>query len=116
MLPMSQRTSGFNSRGRLTVWTNVSILKPVPIVAQPVKNLCPYCGKASYSRDGIHPQCALNQADVARNEQIREKRKLALKVEKPQHRYFSKCCPLCGTHVHVRVIGCACGHVFGSSN
>ena len=45
----------------------VSILKPVPIVPQPIKNLCPICGKASYSRDGIHPQCALQRADEPRN-------------------------------------------------
>jgi hypothetical protein len=90
----------------------VSILKPVPIVPQLFKKLCPYCGKASYSRDGIHPQCALSQADAPRNERLRESRKLEPKIDKPRSRLFSKGCPVCGTHVHVRMLDCACGHTF----
>ncbi len=27
---------------------------------------CPVCGKRSYSRDGVHPQCAVVQADAPR--------------------------------------------------
>jgi hypothetical protein len=94
----------------------VSILKPVPIVPQLPRNLCPVCGKASYSRGGVHPQCSVSQADAARNEKLREKRKNEPKVEKPARRHLSKSCPSCGTHVHVRVATCACGHTFNSNN
>jgi predicted RNA-binding Zn-ribbon protein involved in translation (DUF1610 family) len=93
----------------------VSILKPVPIVPQVVRKLCPHCGKASYSRDGIHPQCALQQADARRNAMLRERRKLEPKVEKPPRRIYSKKCPGCGIHVHVRVITCDCGHTFATT-
>ena len=92
----------------------MSILKPVPIVTQPVKNLCPICGKASYSRDGIHPQCAIQQADAARNARIREDRKKEVKIEKPRQRSFNKKCPKCGIQVHIRVIACGCGHRFST--
>jgi endogenous inhibitor of DNA gyrase (YacG/DUF329 family) len=90
----------------------VSILKPIPVIPEATKRLCPICGKASYSRDGIHPQCSLNQADAARNAMLREKRKLEPKREKPKQPSFSKTCPKCGVHVHVRLQGCACGQVF----
>ena len=92
----------------------MSILKPVPIVPQVVRKLCPYCGKASYSRDGIHPQCALAQADDRRSAVLRERRKQAEKVEKPARRIYSKKCPGCGTQVHVRLATCECGHTFAT--
>lgn len=37
--------------------------KPVPMVVTFHGKRCPICGKASYSRSGIHPQCAVEQAD-----------------------------------------------------
>ena len=37
--------------------------KSVIIVPQTPRNLCPICGKAAYSLGGIHPQCAMQQAD-----------------------------------------------------
>ena len=91
----------------------MSILKPVPIVPQPVKNLCPICGKASYSRDGIHPQCALQRADEPRNVKNRAARKKDVKVETSRQRLWSKKCPGCGIQVHVRLLECGCGHQFG---
>jgi hypothetical protein len=36
---------------------------------------CPVCGKPSYSRFGIHPQCSLKQADDKTADRLREKRK-----------------------------------------
>ena len=93
----------------------MSILKPVPIVPQPVKNLCPICGKASYSRDGIHPQCALQRADEPRNVKNRAARKKDVKVETSRQRLWSKKCPSCGIQVHVRLLECGCGHQFGGS-
>lgn len=91
----------------------VSILKPVPIVPQTVKKLCPICGKSSYSRDGIHPQCALQRADEPRNVKNRAAKKKEVKVQTPQQRLWSKKCPGCGIQVHVRLLECSCGHQFG---
>ena len=92
----------------------MSILKPVPIVHQPVKNLCPICGKASYSRDGIHPQCALQRADEPRNVKNRAAKKKEVKVPSPQ-KLWSKKCPDCGIQVHVRLLECGCGHQFNAN-
>ena len=48
--------------------------KPTPIIADGKIKMCPVCGKRSYSREGIHPQCAVALAD--------EPRKLRLAAEK----------------------------------
>jgi predicted RNA-binding Zn-ribbon protein involved in translation (DUF1610 family) len=96
-------------------WSPMSILKPVPIIPQTVKNLCPICGQTTYSRGGIHPQCAVQQADAPRNARIRaEKKKKESEVTtvKPRQRSWSKKCPSCGIQVHVRLGTCACGHSF----
>ena len=50
-------------------------LKPVPLFPALVKNLCPICGEATYSRAGIHPQCAVQQADEPRTLRLRIKKK-----------------------------------------
>jgi len=44
--------------------------KPIPAVAGPTPRVCPVCGKASYSRSGIHPQCAATQADKSRRQRL----------------------------------------------
>ena len=91
----------------------MSILKPVPIVPEPVRNRCPICGETSYSRGGIHPQCALQQADAPRNARIRaERKKKEAKPAVPRQRSWSKKCPQCGIQVHVRLGACGCGHKF----
>lgn len=91
----------------------MSISKPIPEAPQVKRNLCPICGKPSYSRDGIHPQCSLDRADAVRFDKIREQRKLDAKVEKPKtKRHLSKTCPDCGANMHVRVNACSCGHEF----
>jgi len=91
----------------------MSILKPVPIVPQRVTRLCPICGEASYSRGGIHPQCALQQADAPRNARIRaERKKKEAKATKPRKRSWNKKCPKCGIQVHVRLANCGCGFKF----
>jgi hypothetical protein len=48
-------------------------LEGIPIVAEklwhvpiPTRPMCPVCKKAVYSRGGIHPQCAMIQADPPR--------------------------------------------------
>ncbi len=40
--------------------------KPTPINLEPNTKICPVCGKRSYSRQGVHPQCAMVQADAPR--------------------------------------------------
>jgi len=42
----------------------VSEKKPELIYFPAVRNLCPVCGKASYSLSGEHPQCAQARADA----------------------------------------------------
>ncbi|QDU93288.1 hypothetical protein [Lignipirellula cremea] len=49
--------------------------KPTPNTdGQNVKN-CPVCGKRSYSREGIHPQCAMVQADAPRVQRLAAEKK-----------------------------------------
>jgi hypothetical protein len=43
----------------------VSEKKPEPIYFPVARNLCPVCGRASYSLSGEHPQCAQARADAA---------------------------------------------------
>jgi hypothetical protein len=38
--------------------------KPIPLLPESNGHPCPVCGKKSYSRAGIHPQCAVKQADA----------------------------------------------------
>ena len=41
--------------------------KPEPLLVAPsLGTVCPICGKKSYSAAGIHPQCAMQQADAPR--------------------------------------------------
>jgi hypothetical protein len=44
---------------------------------------CPICGHSSYSPDGIHPQCAVTQADAPRQAQLLAAKK-AMALEKQQ--------------------------------
>jgi hypothetical protein len=48
--------------------------KPEPLNTCPTQKKCPVCGHSSYSPTGIHPQCAVSQAD--------EPRRLRLAAEK----------------------------------
>jgi hypothetical protein len=76
---------------------------------------CPVCGKRSYSRTGIHPQCAIVQADMPRQKQLAEDRKnKAATAEKqvPKKASWKKKCSHCGVEVHVRLKICDCGHEF----
>ena len=45
--------------------------KPSPLGARAVPKRCPVCGASSYSRDGIHPQCAARQLDRERMQVIK---------------------------------------------
>jgi hypothetical protein len=79
-------------------------------------NLCPVCGKRSYSAAGTHPQCAQTQADAMRKKQLAAEK--AAEEKQPskasrQQNSWKKTCPKCDTEVHVRKKVCSCGHDFG---
>jgi endogenous inhibitor of DNA gyrase (YacG/DUF329 family) len=86
--------------------------KSVAIIPQPPKNLCPICGKASYSAGGIHPQCAMQQADAPRMVRVRAAKAAEPKVKKPARQPWTKRCPECGNDTHARLNVCKCGHSF----
>ena len=87
--------------------------KPTPIIPAGKGKVCPVCGKSSYSRDGIHPQCAIEQSDAPRQKRLAAaKKKEAAKKKPPRKKSFNKKCPKCRVEVHVRRKRCDCGHEF----
>ncbi len=83
--------------------------KPTPLLAQPRGAICPVCGSRTYSQGGIHPQCAVRQADAARAEGIKASRKLDAAKTKP---WRSKACPKCRKELQARRRVCDCGYIF----
>lgn len=86
---------------------------PTPKITERGKKICPVCGKSSYSAGGVHPQCAVHQAD----EELRAQQK-AKGEDPPQDknsvpRSWEKRCPKCKAVLHVRKQACDCGHTFG---
>lgn len=57
--------------------------KPTPQIALQSGKVCPVCKTRTYSRGGIHPQCAVLQADAPRTEKIKAERKLEADLAKP---------------------------------
>jgi hypothetical protein len=53
--------------------------KPIPIFVERSVKICPVCRTRSYSRDGIHPQCAIIQADAPREMRLAAERKAKAK-------------------------------------
>lgn len=49
--------------------------KPEPLYRETPSKLCPVCGKRSYSLRGIHPQCAVQQADAPRQAVLAEEKR-----------------------------------------
>lgn len=92
--------------------------KPTPVLTPAGRKICPVCGKSSYSREGIHPQCAIEQSDAPRKERLAAARKLAAAKKtspprKPARQVsWTRKCPKCHGDVHVRRKVCACGHQF----
>ncbi|MFO0790876.1 MAG: hypothetical protein U0805_15570 [Pirellulales bacterium] len=86
--------------------------KSIVIPSPTPKHLCPVCGTPSYSRGGIHPQCALQQADAPRLDKLRADRAAEPKIKKPVRQSWQKKCPECGLQSHVRLKVCNCGYKF----
>ncbi|HYM86041.1 MAG TPA: hypothetical protein VET30_04830 [Pseudoxanthomonas sp.] len=85
----------------------MSITKPQFIAQSPP--LCPVCGKASYSRGGVHPQCAVTRADAVLSKARKAKAAAKSKVARPP---WTKRCPHCGRQTAARRYACDCGHRF----
>ena len=90
--------------------------KPTPVIATTKSKNCPICGQRSYSWEGIHPQCAMIQADAPRKMCLAAEKKEAAKVKatvgKAKPSAWEKTCPQCGTQVPARRNVCECGHAF----
>jgi len=84
--------------------------KPEPIVLSPQPKLCPICGKPTYSATGIHPQCAMFQADAPRQARLAASRKAMAK--KSTQRVNQKACPKCHAKLPIRRKACDCGFSF----
>src|SRR4051812_23245824 len=94
--------SGPNTGG-----ASVSERKPVPIIPLGSKAVCPVCHKPSYSRGGMHPQCALARADAKTRAALKAKATTDEKraVKKP----WAKICPKCKRQIPSRRMVCDCG-------
>ena len=86
--------------------------KPTPWTSYRAGTACPVCGKRTYSHGGIHPQCAVLQADAERSEELKAEQKRVAKAAKPATHWTKKKCPKCGKEVHVRCKACGCGYAF----
>ena len=85
--------------------------KPTHRIRQPSGKVCPVCGQKTYSQGGIHPQCAVYQADTARAEKLKSGQKREAIAAK-RSTWSKKKCPKCSGERHVRLKICDCGHVF----
>ena len=93
-------------------WVEVCIMSHrnyAAVVADSSKKICPVCAERSYSPGGIHPQCAVVQADATRTKKIKAAPKSAPKSSRWSPK---KMCPKCRTELHVRRKKCDCGHDF----
>ncbi len=92
--------------------------KPVPLLLRdaPPRRMCPVCGAVSYSREGIHPQCAERRADAPRMEIVTACKEAVEPKEKADNsllvRPWHKRCPECQAQSHIRESMCACGYPF----
>uniref|UniRef100_A0A7C2JYF6 Uncharacterized protein n=1 Tax=Schlesneria paludicola TaxID=360056 RepID=A0A7C2JYF6_9PLAN len=85
--------------------------KPGPLIPTVSRPLCPVCGVVSYSREGIHPQCAMVAADSVLVSRINARKAAEPKPERPPLRRFERICPACQAVQHVRRRSCECGRV-----
>lgn len=59
----------------------IACKKPEPLYREAPGKNCPVCGKRSYSLRGIHPQCAVQQADAPRQALLAEEKREKARVE-----------------------------------
>ena len=91
--------------------------KPQPLYAPQVRKRCPVCGEVSYSAAGIHPQCAMHQADAEHLKRIKPHVHASKRAAKPiEQQRWQKVCPKCRALAHVRKKVCDCGHAFAGMN
>ena len=106
----SIRASCHSSDGKHESRQIMSHKKPTPIFGEHNVKICPVCGKRSYSAGGIHPQCAVQQADAPRAAQIFAKKKAEAKktpvANKLPQTWTKRTCPKCRVEVHVRKKTC----------
>jgi hypothetical protein len=91
--------------------------KPEPLYAAVQRPRCPVCGEATYSRSGIHPQCAQERGDALQKKRLKERQVDAPPPAPPavnpnQLRPWHKRCPGCRAEIHVRRNECDCGYEF----
>jgi hypothetical protein len=75
---------------------------------------CPVCGKTTYSRGGIHPQCASQRAAKivrAAHLEAEEKTGKVAAIAQPRQQW-TKQCGKCKRLIHVRCAVCECGFAF----
>lgn len=89
--------------------------KPQPLYRPRNRKHCPVCGKVSFSAAGIHPQCAMDQADAKRMQKVKPRRKLSRKATTVYVQPWQKICPRCRLLVHVRQKVCECGYAFAQT-
>lgn len=94
----------------------MSVKKPHPLRPRRERKLCPVCNVVSYSSNGLHPQCAVRQADSVRLERLKLARAADREV-KPKEALapWQKLCPKCHDVLHTRKRTCACGYEFVAS-
>jgi hypothetical protein len=91
--------------------------RPTPLLlmqSSTARRTCPVCGNPSYSRAGIHPQCAQLQADIPRMARVRAAgaaAKAAPTGPEPLNSW-QKRCPRCKAALHIRKQTCDCGYEF----
>jgi hypothetical protein len=90
--------------------------KPLPLFDVQIRPMCPICGHASYSRAGIHPQCAMAAEDKVHSQRISAHRlaEPTPPVSMTTLRRHEKRCPRCMAVHPLRRHKCECGHTFFS--
>lgn len=89
--------------------------KPEPLIPVQTHDRCPVCGEVSYSLAGVHPQCAVQQADEKRVKRNKPDGRVGKTLKssggaKP----WQKICPKCKALQHVRKKVCGCGYSFAN--
>ena len=89
--------------------------RPIPLYPSKQRKRCPVCDEISYSAAGIHPQCAVRQADPNRGNTWAQTKKQKQPTKTTGLERWQKVCPACRAANHVRKKTCACGHNLSES-